>query len=147
MAFEKLQAADDKGMFKAPVCVLVSTGRSVLSSEERKWGMRTAPTSALTAAFTHKSTLVSDACRQPESFGTSELLLSGPMVNEFKPKSPFTVGFGVMCPEIFLKLSSFSELQRQPQQDLQSPEEADRPISGPWSHSRDDRTVTIMQKH
>lgn len=80
MAFEKLQAADDKGMFKVPARGLASTGQTVLSSDKSKWGMTTAPTIAGTA-FTHP---VSDAGRRPEGFSASEPLLSGPVVNESK---------------------------------------------------------------
>lgn len=72
MAFRKLQAADDKGMFKVPARGLASTGQTVLSSDESKWGMRTAPTIAGTA-FTHPA----DAGGWPEDFSASEPLLSG----------------------------------------------------------------------
>lgn len=87
MAFEKLQAADDKGMFKVPAHGLASTGQTVLSSDESKWGMRTTPTIAGTE-FTHP---VAEAGGWPEGFSAS-----GPLVNESKAKSPSTVGFGVM---------------------------------------------------
>ena len=53
MAFGKLQAADDKGMFKVPARGLASTGQTVLSSVESRWGMRTAPTIAEQAQRSH----------------------------------------------------------------------------------------------
>lgn len=47
---ETLQEADKKGMFKVPVCVLLSTGQPVRSSDNSNCGMRTAPTIACAAS-------------------------------------------------------------------------------------------------